>query len=75
MTPNPAAVEALVDSMLVVLGEQGEAAHTINDTLSAVFTLTDRLLRVCVDYPGVNVEVLRNAVADLYQIFPPETKN
>jgi hypothetical protein len=73
-SPNPANVDQLVEAILDALMSAVPGA-TENEVVSAVFTTADRLLRVCVDTPGVNIDPFRTVLADMYALLPAEVKH
>jgi hypothetical protein len=72
--PNPDTVNTLIDATLVTLASAAPGCSA-SEVVSAVFTIADRLLKISLDMPGVNVEPFRVVLADMYALLPKETVN
>jgi len=68
--PNEAVVESLVTAMLISLTIDPKA--TPSEVLSAVLTVTARMVRVVTETPGADAEALRSGLLQIWNILPPE---
>lgn len=78
--PRPQVIDQLATDALSAMENSGIAGMTSAEVMSAAFSITRRITKIMINVPDKadrehNVEIITNAIAELYAIIPQRTVN